>query len=207
MKKILLSILGVLAVILLIAAILPKDFKIEKEVIINKPKAEVFNYLKYTKNSHIWSPWEKKDPNITHEYKGEDATLGFVDSWSGNNEVGVGEQETTAIVADERIDFELRFIKPMKAVNKAYFITEAVSENETKVIWGMTGRTEFPFNIICHFMQGKVKQEFANGLNNLKEILEGEAKTDATVTETNTTVLEQEGSSDTATSASETVKQ
>lgn len=180
MKKILLSILGVVALLLIIAALMPKDFKIEKEIVINKPKAEVFNYLQYAKNSESWCPWAKKDPNMTHEYKGQDGTVGFISSWSGNKEVGVGEQEITNIVPNEKIESELRFTEPMKATHKAYLITESVSETETKVIWGMTGRTEFPFNLVCFFMQKQVQKEFSNGLNSLKEILENGAPVAAT---------------------------
>jgi hypothetical protein len=172
MKKILLILASLVVVVLIAAAVMPKDFKIEQEIVINKPKSEVFDYLRMVKNENIWSPWAKKDPNIVQDYKGEDGTVGFVVSWSGNSAVGVGEEEITNIVNNERIDLELRFQKPMKTTNKAYFITEDINNNQTKVTWGMEGRTPYPLNIICFFMQKEVKKEFASGLNNLKKILE-----------------------------------
>lgn len=172
MKKILFALIGIVFLILLAAAILPENFKIEQEVVINKPQSEVFEYLKMMKNENEWSPWIKKDPKIVQNFTGEDGTVGFIASWSGNDEVGAGEQEIVKITPDERIDFELRFIKPMKAKNNSYLITEAISETKTKVKWGMIGRTKFPFNIVCFFMQKKVANEFANGLDNLKTILE-----------------------------------
>jgi uncharacterized protein YndB with AHSA1/START domain len=173
MKK-LLKILGILVVlVLIIAAVAPKEFKMEKEIIINKPVAEVFNYVKLAENGNNWNPWLKKDPNMVRGSKGVDGTVGYTTSWSSNNsEVGTGEEEITNIADGERIDFELRFKKPMEAINNGYFTTEAISENQTKVIWGMNGRTPFPFNIMCFLMRGKAEAEMAQGLSNLKMVLE-----------------------------------
>lgn len=172
MKKILLALIGVVALVLLIAAIMPKEFKIEKEIVINKPREQVFNYLRMAKNANEWSTWMKKDPNVVQEFKGQDGTVGFINSWSGNKNVGAGEIETTNITPNERIDVELRFTKPRKVTNHAYYITQAIDKDQTRVIWGMTGRTPFPFNLICYFMHDKVGEEFQNGLNNLKAVLE-----------------------------------
>ncbi len=172
MKKILLALLGLVVLVLAIAAFMPKDFKIEKEIVINKSKPHVFYYLRMLQNEKAWNPWIKKDPQVVQTYKGEDGSVGFVSSWSGNSDVGVGEAEITGIVPDERIDMELRFQKPMKATHKASYVVESVGEKETKVTWTMVGRTEFPMNLICHFMQKQVNKEFENGLKNLKEVLE-----------------------------------
>lgn len=175
MKKILIACGAIVALLLVAAAIAPKEFKIEKSITISKPKAEVFAYLKLMENNKNWQPWSKLDLNMTQELKGVDGTVGAIQSWSGNKEVGVGEQEIKTIVENERIDFELRFVKPMEAVNNAYLTTEAVSENETKVTWVMFGRTKFPFNLVCLLMHGKVEKNFEEGLSSLKVILESEA--------------------------------
>jgi len=172
MKKFLLILASLIVVALAVAAILPKDFKIEQSIIVNKPKAEVFAYLKMIKNGQKWEPWAKMDPEMKTEFKGNDGEIGAIAAWSGNSEVGVGEQEIVAIAKNEKIDFELRFQKPMQATNKAYLITEETGKNQTKVTWGMIGRTPFPFNLICNLMHGKVNKDFAKGLSNLKEILE-----------------------------------
>jgi uncharacterized protein YndB with AHSA1/START domain len=172
MKKILLILASLVVLALIAAAILPKDFKIEKSITINKPKSEVFAYLKMMENGQKWEPWSKMDPEMKTELKGADGTVGAISSWSGNSEVGVGEQEIKNIAENNRIDFELRFQKPMKATNQAYLITEDAGENQTKVTWGMTGRTDFPVNLLCNLMHGQVEKDFAAGLANLKEILE-----------------------------------
>ena len=177
MKKILLALIGVIALVLLVAALMPKDFKIEKEIVINKPQSQVFNYLKMVKNGNEWNPWMKKDfnkgPNDVQSFKGEDGAVGFVNSWSSDDkELGVGEEQITAIVPNEKIELELRLIKPAKATHHISFTTVSVGENQTKVTWTMTGRNDFPFNIVCFFMQKEASKNFVTGLNDLKAALE-----------------------------------
>lgn len=172
MKKFFTILASLIIILLLIAAVAPKDFKIEREIVINQPQSVVFNYLRIQKNSTDWSPWVKMDPAMVQENKGEDGKVGFITAWSGNSEVGSGEQEIINIVPDERIDVELRFTKPMQTVNHAYFITEPAGEKQTRVVWGMTGRTPFPFNLICLFMKKKVGDTFEQGLIDLKLNLE-----------------------------------
>lgn len=182
MKKILLTIVSLVVFTLIAAAILPKDFKIEKSITIAKPKSEVFAYLLLMENGQKWEPWSKMDPEMKTESKGVDGTVGAIISWSGNSKVGVGEQEIKSVAENERIDFELRFQKPMKAINQAYLITEDVGENQTKVTWGMVGRTDFPMNLLCNLMHGQVEKDFAAGLENLKMILETPAEVESEIT-------------------------
>ena len=112
-KKILIglaAVVGVFALVIgVLAAIAPTELHVEREVVIEKPVAVVFSDLLLVKNHDTWSPWFEKDPNLAKEYKGEDGTVGFVSSWSGNDEVGVGEQEIKKIAENQRIDYELRF--------------------------------------------------------------------------------------------------
>ena len=53
-------------------------------------------------------------------------------------------------------------------------ITEAVSENQTKVKWGFIGRMPYPMNVMQLFMDlpGMIGNDLQTGLNNLKGILE-----------------------------------
>ena len=47
LKYALFTVLGLVALALIAAAILPKTFHAEGSAVINKPNAEVFNYVKY----------------------------------------------------------------------------------------------------------------------------------------------------------------
>lgn len=63
-KKIVLGIFGIIVLALLIALFLPKEYAIEREIIINQPKDIVFNYVKLLKNQDNFSVWFSKDPAI-----------------------------------------------------------------------------------------------------------------------------------------------
>jgi hypothetical protein len=178
-KKILLGI-GALIVLLVVGVValvftVSGDYRVEREVTINKPKAEVFSYVKMLKNQNEWGPWAKKDPAINLDYRGTDGTPGFVSAWkSEKDEVGSGEQEITKIVDGERIDTQLRFKEPFNSSSDAYMITEAVGENQTKVKWGFAGTMPKPFNLMSLVMDmdKEVGKDFEEGLNTLKAKLE-----------------------------------
>ena len=173
-KKIAIGLGVLVALFVIVGLIAPKEMKIERTITINKPKDDVFAYLVLLKNQDQWSPWSKKDPAMTKSYKGEDGTVGFVGSWSGNKEVGVGEQEIKKIVPGERIEYELRFKKPMENTSVSYLTTEAIGDKQTKVTWGFEGEHKFPCNVICVAMNMKAKMVSAldEGLASLKTILE-----------------------------------
>jgi hypothetical protein len=161
-----------------LAELLPirgKDFAYEREVTINRPQAEVFTYLKPLGNFRQWNPFLRKDPNARIEARGQDAEVGYVTAWEGNRELGSGEQEITRIIDGKRIEFELRFKKPFAATNQGYFAAEPVGHSQTRVRWGVSGKSPFPMSLICLFVDSDkiIGKEFAWGLNQLKSILEG----------------------------------
>lgn len=167
-------ILGIIAALLLVGLFIPKGMKATREIIINKPNAEVFNYIKQLKNQDNYSKWGSMDPDMKKEYRGTDATVGFVSAWEGNKKVGAGEQEITGIEEGRKLSTELRFIKPFKSVAKSAMTTEALSDNSTKVSWGFEGQMNYPMNIMKLFMnmEKSIGNDFSTGLGNLKVLLE-----------------------------------
>lgn len=185
LKRVLAVIGIIIAVLLIVALIVKKEYAVEKEIVIDAPRQEVFNYVKYLKNQENYSKWANTDPNMKKTYRGTDGTVGFVSAWeSKNKEVGVGEQEITKITEGERIDFELRFFEPFEATEPAYMITETSGDNQTKVKWGFSGRMNYPMNIMLLFMdmEKMIGDDLENGLAKLKSILEsGPAAADGSV--------------------------
>lgn len=177
--KILKIIFGVLFVVivfaLVVAAFIKKDYAVEREIVINRPKDAVFNYIKSLKNQDSYSVWALKDPSMKKEYKGTDGTVGFVASWdSEQSEVGKGQQEIKKISEGNRIDTELRFFEPFQATDNAYMATEAIDENQTKTKWGFNGRMNYPMNLMLLFinMEEMLGKDLELGLKNLKTTLE-----------------------------------
>ncbi|SFB24307.1 Polyketide cyclase / dehydrase and lipid transport [Flavobacterium swingsii] len=174
-KKIILILVVLIGLFLLAALIMKKDYAVEREVVINKPKDSIFNYIKYVKNQDHFSVWNQKDPAMKKTSSGTDGQIGFVYGWdSAKEDVGAGEQEIKKITNGERIDFELRFTRPFESTDNAYFTTEAVSATQTKVKWGFNGKMPFPMNAMMPIMgmEDMLGKDLQKGLDDLKVLLE-----------------------------------
>jgi uncharacterized protein YndB with AHSA1/START domain len=173
-----LSVIGIIiAIPLVVAMFVKKDYSIEKEVIINKPKQEVYNYIVLLENQNNYSKWANMDPEMEKTFRGKDGTVGFVSAWTSKDKnVGSGEQEITKIIEGERIEYELRFKEPMESTEYAYMTVESVSEQQTRVKWGFYGKMQYPMNLVMLFMDFSqmIGDDFSVGLNRLKAILEKE---------------------------------
>jgi hypothetical protein len=167
-------ILGIIAALLLLGLVISKDIKATKEIVINKPVGEVFNYIKYLKNQQNYSKWATLDPNLKNEFRGTDGQPGFLNHWVGNKKVGEGEQEIISIVEGKSLTTDLRFIKPFRSYARAVITTNAVDVNSTKVTWGFESKMNYPMNIMKLFtnMNEMVGKDFSIGLQNLKALME-----------------------------------
>lgn len=175
LKIIVLILVVVLALVLLTALFVDGKYAVEREVTINKPKQEVYDYIKYLKNQNKFSVWAKIDPNMKTEFRGEDGTVGFVSAWdSENKNAGKGEQKIVKMADGERIDYELHFIEPFESTDYAYLTTTAVNDSVTTVTWGFNGEMKYPMNLMLVFMnmEAMLAPDLRDGLNNLKTILE-----------------------------------
>ena len=179
MKKILkvtgLVIIGLIGIILLIAAFTDKDYSVERTVTLDAPKHVVYDYAKYLKNQNEFSVWSKIDPDMHVEFHGTDGTVGFVSAWdSRNKKAGKGEQEIISMDEGRRIDYEIRFLEPMKSTDNAYLAFESVNDSATRVTWGFFGKMKYPMNSMLLFMDmdKMLGKDLEGGLQNLKTIVE-----------------------------------
>lgn len=174
-KRILLALAAIIVLALVIALFIKKEYLIEREIIIDKPKIEVFDYVKYLKNQDNYSVWAGMDPNMIKEFKGTDGTVGFISAWESQNEnVGKGEQEIIKIEEGNRIDYELRFVEPFEDKGNTYLITESIGDSSTKVKWGYTGKMNYPMNLMMLMMNmdKMLGPDLEKGLSNLKTLME-----------------------------------
>lgn len=174
--KIIGLIFAALIVVILIAALfIKKEYNVTREVTINKPKAEVFDYIKHLKNQINYSKWAMMDPNCKMTFSGEDATVGFISAWdSKEKNVGQGEQKISKIVEGERLETTIHFIRPFESNAQASFTTTEISNGQTKVSWSFNTAMPYPFNFMSVFMnmEKMVGDDIQTGLNNLKTLLE-----------------------------------
>lgn len=171
---ILLVIIGLVVLILVIALFTKKDYNISRDIIINKPREQVFNYIKFLKNQDHFNKWVMTDPNKKTKFTGTDGQVGFIYAWDGNKQAGEGEQEIKSIREEERIDMEIRFVRPFAGISDSAMTTTTVSGNQTNLKWSFASTMKYPMNIMLLFMNidTLLGKDLEISLANLKGILE-----------------------------------
>ena len=175
LKYLLIGLLSLIVLALIAGLFMKTEYAIERQITINKPKVEVFEYVKLLKNQDNFSVWAMRDPKMKKEFRGEDGTVGCVSAWDSDvKEVGKGEQEIKKVTEGERVDFELRFKKPFEATDNAYFAFTSVDSTQTNVKWGFNGKMKYPMNLmlLCINMDEMLGKDLDTGLINLKAVLE-----------------------------------
>ncbi len=170
LKKILLVIVALIALILIIALFAPKEFKGSSEIVINKPQQEVYDYIKYLKNQDNFGTWNQMDPAMKKSYEGTDGTIGFTYSWDSDKfMVGKGKQVITNLEEGQKMESDL-FFADSENPAKSVISTTAQGDNQTLVKWSVVGESPYPWNIMNLFFN--MDGDFEKGLQNLKNELE-----------------------------------
>ena len=182
MLPIALIVLAVIAAIVvlfvLVVALRPAQFRIERSAKIAAPPAAVFAQVNDFHNWNAWSPWAKLDLAMKETYDGAAAGVGAKYAWNGNNKVGQGRMTIMESSPNSLIRTKLEFIKPFTCTNIGEF-TFQPEGNQTAVTWAMTGTNNFMAKAFGLFMNmdNMIGGDFEKGLASLKLLTEnGKAK-------------------------------
>ena len=171
---ILLVVAALIALVLLIALFIKREHYVKREIIINAPRQKVFDFLRLLKNQDKFNKHAMTAPDRKREFKGTDGTVGYIYSWSGNKNAGVGEKEIMNIIEGKKIETEIRFVKPMRATSSMIMETESLSDTQTKVYWSNAGTLNYPLNIMVPMMEKMFPKDMDTSLLTLKNILEND---------------------------------
>jgi uncharacterized protein YndB with AHSA1/START domain len=173
LKKIAAVLAAAVAVILVLAALKPNTFRVERKVLIKAAPEKIFPWLEDPKRTTEWSPWEKKDPAMKKIFSGPSKGVGAAYAWDGNREIGAGRLELTEVVAPKKVVMNLDFIRPMEGHNVAEY-TVAPVDGGSEVTWTIAGPMPFISKIMCVFMNmdKMIGKEFESGLAELKTLAE-----------------------------------
>jgi hypothetical protein len=162
---------GLIIMLLVISALMPKTFNVEKTIIINRPVREVMACVSDLNYYSKWNPWQQSDASATNTITGTPKTAGHKYSWVGKR-VGVGSL-TLRSLDDKHIHFDLEFLKPWKSKAKDNWLFEPWGNNETKVTWQNSGQLPWPMASLMGPMINKnLNFQFEKGLANLKKMCE-----------------------------------
>jgi len=174
--KIVVVLVAIVSVAAVVALFTKNKYTLTREIVINRSKPEVFDFIKLNKNQKLYSKWLSLDPNTKIELRGsEDGTPGSILAFeSKNKKVGKGEWETTKVLEYERVEFQLRFLEPFAFVADGYFYTKAVSTEQTKITWVYNSGMDWPMNFMLLFldMDKIVGNDIQASLTSLKNKLE-----------------------------------
>lgn len=172
-KKILLGLVAVIAILLIVASFQPGTMVVERSATMAAPLSAVFAVVNDFSRWNDWSPWAKLDPEMKTSLEGPTTGVGAVYKWSGNNEVGEGRTSLVESVPDQKVGMKLAFVRPFPGESDVQF-TFTPEGDGTKVTWAMQSPQPFMAKLVglfidCEKMCG---DSFLEGLANLKKVVE-----------------------------------
>ncbi len=174
--KILIGVVIVIGLLALLVASRPSTFHVERSITIAAPAEEVFARVNDLKAWGAWSPWEKKDPDMTRSFTGPPAGAGATYAWAGDKNVGEGRMTIERSERPSLVALRLEFFKPFAATNSARFEFTPVPDG-TKVTWSMDGHNNFICKAVSLVMDmdKMIGTDFESGLAALKSGAESAA--------------------------------
>ena len=76
--------------VLLVAAMRPDSFRVQRSASIQAPPEKIFPLINDLKRFKAWSPFDKKDPNLKRSYSGAASGKRAAFAFEGNKDVGRG---------------------------------------------------------------------------------------------------------------------
>lgn len=163
----------VLVVTLVVFACLPKTFTVRREVTIDRPTQDVFDYLRNLRNQPDFSMWSQIDPRMEKTFRGTDGAVGSIYAWNSTEKnVGIGELEVKALETNRRIELEIRFTKPFVSTDPTVIELESIAPGRTRISQSYFGKIPFPMNALCMVVSKTIGDGMDTSLQNLKRLLE-----------------------------------
>ena len=165
----------VIAAVLILGLVEPRDITVMRTVMIKAPKEVVFEQIVKYKNWTNWSPWEKMDSGkMKMTYYGTDGQPGSGYTWEGVK-TGAGDMKDSA-VSGTQMTYVLTFTKPREGTAWGYLKADD-SAGMTKATWTCSMHFPYPMNAMCLFMNmdKMLGGDFEAGLNNMKAYVESHA--------------------------------
>ena len=169
LKKILIVLAAIVAIFVIVVALQPADFRVERTTTIAAPQADVFAKVNDFHQWDAWSPWAKLDPDAKITFEGPDSGQGTVMTWVGNDKVGEGKMTLTESQPNELVKLKVDFVKPLQE-----FALKPQGD-QTAVTWSMQGHNNsFIQKAFCLVMDGKkmIGDDLEKGLAQLKTVAE-----------------------------------
>jgi hypothetical protein len=173
LKKVLITVVVLIAAFLGYVAMQPADYLIAREVTISASDKKIFPYLNNSEKANMWMPWQETDPSVKMTYSGPAEGVGSISSWDSTGRMGTGEAKVIESIPNKSVKMQITYTKPMQMVQLSEFsMTPAGKANIVR--WSVKGTNPFIGRIFCAFsnMDKMVGGSFEKGLAKLKALAE-----------------------------------
>lgn len=163
--------LGLVATVLVVAALLPSAYRVSKSTTIARSPTEVYAKIADLNFYKQWNPWQKTDPGATSTITGSPDTIGHSYAWEGKK-VGQGSLTVRKREPGQAVEFDLVFIKPFSSKADDLW-TFAATEGGTLVTWTNSGPLPYPMaRLFGPILTKQLNVQFEAGLRDLKVLCE-----------------------------------
>jgi len=173
LKKLLIALAVLVLGFIVVVALQPSDFRVERSARVAAPPAAVFAQVNDLRKWDAWSPWAKLDPNAKIAFEGPEGGTGAMMSWAGNDKVGEGKMTVVESRPDQAVKLKVDFVKPFEGTSNSEFGFKPEGD-KTAVTWTMTAHHNFLEKAMCLVMNGKkmIGDDMEKGLAQLKSVAE-----------------------------------
>jgi effector-binding domain-containing protein len=178
LKKILITLVAIVVILVVIGFVLPKTRHVERSVVIDAPPCVVFAQVNGFRHFNDWSPFVAVNPDAKYDFDGPDFGIGSKMTWTVTDpKPETGSQTIVASTPYERVDVELD-LGSQGVSQVAYLLLP--EDGGTRLTWAFD--TDFGLNIIGRYfgliLDRQLGPLYAQGLANLKRIAEELPKVD-----------------------------
>jgi hypothetical protein len=173
LKKILIALALLILGFVVVVALQPSDFQVERSATVAAPQAEVFGQVNDLHKWEAWSPWAKLDPEAKIGFEGPESGQGAAMSWAGNDKVGEGKMTVVESQPNDAVKLKVDFVKPFEGTSNSDFGFKPDGD-QTAVTWTMSAHHNFLEKAFCLVMNGKkmIGDDMEKGLAQLKSLAE-----------------------------------
>jgi len=176
LKKILIALAAIVLIFVVVVALQPSEFQMDRSITIAAPQADVFAQVNDFHKWDAWSPWAKLDPQAKVTFEGPPEGEGTVMTWSGNSEVGEGKMTLTESRPNELVKTRVDMVKPFEGTSTSEF-TFKPEGDQTAVTWSVAAHHNFMEKALCLVMGGKTMMSdlMEKGLAQMKSVVESKS--------------------------------
>lgn len=170
--KILLGLAGIIVLFLIVVALRPADYRVERSATIAAPAVALFDQVNDHRKFTVWNPFMKLDPQVKNTFDGPPSGVGAVCRWDGNKDIGAGSVTIIESKPGELVRLRMDWKRPMEGVATVDF-TFRPEGDQTVMTWAMYGKNGFMGKLVSLFMdcEKMCGPQFEQGLADLAKVV------------------------------------